>query len=126
MSRKNSSLIGLVAALGAIAGLQSKSPEEMYFETKEFKDDPKTAEQFTKLMEALNKISPTDVDSFVVSVVSRRPPGQEPERCLGCGEFHDTAGMGIIGGVAGGTTDLMAQISFICDKSGLTAEMMRG
>lgn len=123
--RKNSNMTGLVAALEAVLGLSDKSPEEMYFEAKEFKDDPKTAESYTKLMAELNKIDPTNVDSFVISVVARKPPGAEPERCLGCGGFHGDEGLGIIGGVAGGTTDLMAQISFICDKSGLTDEVMR-
>ena len=122
--RKNSSMAGLVAALEAVLGFQGKSPEEMYFETKEFKDDPKTAASYSKLLSELNKIDPTNVDSFVISVVARKPPGAESEPCPGCGGFHGDDGMGIIGGVAGSTTDLMAQITFICDKSGLSAEML--
>lgn len=124
MPRKNSNMAGLVAALEAILGLQSKSPEEMYFETKEFKDDPQTADSYSRLMAKLNKIDPSDVDSFVISVVARKPPGAEPEPCPGCGGFHGDDGMGITGGVAGSTTDLMVQISYISDKSGLSAELL--
>ena len=125
MPRKNPSIIGLAAALGAVLGLKGGSPEEMYFETKKFEEDPETADSYSKLMAELNKIDPTDVDSFVISVVARRPPGAEQEPCPGCGGFHGSGGI-ITGGVAGSTTDLMAQITYISDKSGLTAEAMRG
>lgn len=120
MSRNNSNLSGLVAAaLVSILGRQSMSPEEMYFEAKEFKEDPQTADAYSKMMTQLNKIDPKDVDCFTISVVARNPRGEKPEPCPGCGEFHDT--LSLTGGISGSTTDLMALFTMTADASGLTS-----
>lgn len=117
--------IGMIAALAAILGSR-RSPEELFFATKEFSPDPKTAEAFSSILEKLNGIDPANVDSFIFTVVHRQPDGGTPQPCPDCGGTHEGNGLVNDAGVAGEETAIMAQLSLLVEKSGLREAAQRG
>lgn len=100
--------------IAALAGIPS---HELHLMNKEQKVDPEIVEDFTKFQIRIAEIDPSTVAGYVGAVLVRNQSGQ---KCVGCGEVHESAsGHSVYGSASGDEVDVKALMLMAADEADL-------
>lgn len=102
------------AFIDALVGTPS---HELHLMNKEQRVDSKIVEDFTKFQIRIAEIDPSTVAGYVGTVLVRNQSGQ---KCVGCGEVHESAsGHSVYGSASGDEVDVTALMLMVADEAGI-------